>query len=269
MSQDLFIGVGCMEPQWLPFAVLKHSIERHTKRPIQVVPLFKSGIRIPTPADLRNRAKTPFSFQRFVIPEARAFLGRAMYLDSDMLVFADIGTLFDYEFKSANVLAVPNETSVLLLDCERLPWRIRALVANLDSGKLSYDGLMSCRSIAELRYDLPLTWNWLDNCHRSPPRNLGLLHYTVTYSQPWISAGHPLGHLWLHELFHALDSKAIGRAEVESTIQHGFVRPSLMYQIDHRVFAKSEIPADVLKEDEPFSEYCRSVKYVMVEGFRR
>lgn len=268
MFQDLFVGVGCLEAQWLPFAVLKHSIERHTKRLVQVLPLYQSGIEIPVPRDPRNRQKTPFSFQRFVIPEARGFQGRAIYLDSDMLVCGDIGTLFDYEFGSANVLAVPHETSVLLLDCARLPWKIHDLVTDLDCGRSSYDGLMSCRSVAELRYGLPPGWNWLDNCNQSLPRNLGLLHYTVTSSQPWVSAGHPLGNLWLRELFDAIDNQQIARSDVETSVKRGFVRPSLLYQIDERVVDKDQLPAKVIRDDQPFANYCRSVQYVLVEGFQ-
>ena len=190
-----------------------------------------------------------------------------MYLDSDMLVFSDIGDLFDYEFGSSNVLAVPRETSVLLLDCEQLSWKIGELVSDLDAGRLSYDGLMSCRSIAHVHYGLPPIWNWLDNCGKSPPANMALLHYTVTSSQPWLSSGHPLGHLWLGALFDAIDDGKIHRSEIEEAVQRGFVRPSLLFQVDNRVASKTELPADVIRNDQPFAEYCRSVQYVVVDGF--
>src|SRR5262245_20822299 len=120
MAEELFIGVGCVEAQWLPFAVLRHSIQRRTKHAVRVEPLYQAGIEVPVPREPKNQQKTPFSFQRFVIPEARCFQGRAMYLDSDMLVFEDIASVFARDFGDANVLAVPRETSVMLLDCERL-----------------------------------------------------------------------------------------------------------------------------------------------------
>ena len=86
-----------------------------------VEPLYRAGIDVPPiPCDPRNRQKTPFSFQRFLIPEVRGYRGLAMYLDSEMLVFDEIGALFERDFGDANVLAVPRETSVLLLDCEQL-----------------------------------------------------------------------------------------------------------------------------------------------------
>ena len=268
MAEDLYIGVGCTEAQWLPYAVLKHSIQRRSTRPVRVEPLFQCGIEIPIPRDSRNRQKTPFSFQRFLIPEARNYSGRAIYLDSDMLVFSDISSLFEFDFGSANVCAVPHETSVLLLDCERLTWRISKLVGDLDSGKLSYDGLMSGRSVAELRYNLPPSWNWLDNCNRPFPKGTNLLHYTVTSSQPWVSSGHPLGDLWVQELFDAIDAKQIDRSAVAKAVECGFVRPSLLFQVDHRVTARDDLPPRVLQDDQPFADYCRSVNYVVIEGFR-
>jgi len=268
MSDELFIGVGCVEAQTLPCAVLRHSILKHASRPVRVEPLYRAGIKIPVPRDERNRQKTPFSFQRFMIPEIRGYAGRAIYLDSDMLVFADIAAIGEQEFGAANVLAVPQETSVLVLDCEHLTWNIRDLVGDLDAGRLSYDGLMSCRSVAQVNYALPRTWNWLDNAGGAPPHGLALLHYTVTSSQPWISSGHPLGHLWLRELFDALDAGTLARADVAQAVEQGFVRPSLLHQVDRRVTSKAELPAEVLRADEPFARYCRSVKYVVVEGFR-
>lgn len=267
MADELFVGVGCLEAQWLPFAVLRASIIKHARRPVTVEPLYSAGINIPFPCDTRNQQKTPFSFQRFLIPEIRGYRGRAMYLDSDMLAFDDITTLFDHDFGDANVLAVPHETSVLVLDCDKLSWNIRELVTDLDAGRLSYDGLMSCRSVARVRYDLPKTWNWLDNSG-DPPRNVALLHYTVTSSQPWLTASHPLGHFWLRSLFDAIDNGAIEIADVQQTVERGFVRPSLLYQVQHRLTAKEDIPKEVLTRDQPFAEFCRSVNYSIVEGLR-
>ena len=261
MSGEHYIGVGCVEAQWLPYAVLRHSIVKHARQPVLVEPLYKAGIEIPVPREEHNRQKTPFSFQRFLIPEARSYSGLAMYLDSDMLVFQDITRLFQQPFAQSNVLAVPNETSVMVLDCEHLDWNIRQIVSDLDQGKLSYDGLMTCRSVAKVGYSLSQGWNWLDNSPSSMPSKVALLHYTVTSSQPWLSSGHPYGHLWLNELFEALDDGSIQRSEVEESVKRRVVRPSLLYQIDNRLTKKAEIPKDVLKEDEPFAEYCRSVRY--------
>ena len=58
------------------------------------MPLHEATIPIPTPATPANRPRTPFSFQRFLIPELCGFKGRGIYVDSDMQVFEDIRGLW-------------------------------------------------------------------------------------------------------------------------------------------------------------------------------
>ena len=58
----------------------------------------------PEPRARRNRARTPFSFAWFAIPELCGHAGRAIYLDSDMLVFGDINELESMPFSDAHVL---------------------------------------------------------------------------------------------------------------------------------------------------------------------
>lgn len=268
MTEELRVFVGCTEAQWLPFAVLRHSIMKRTRQPVRIEPLFEVGTPIPVPRETRNRQKTPFSFQRFTIPAAMSYQGKAVYLDSDMLVFDDIAELFERDFGDANVLGVPTDTSVLVLNCESLPWRIHDLVADLDAGKLSYDALMKCRSIAKIDYCLPGKWNWLDISADQMPRSTALLHFTLTTSQPWLTSGHRLGHLWLQELFDALDAGAIRPDDVESAVARGFVRPSLRYQVERRISSRSETPPEVLEGDKRFADYCRSVNFHVVDGLR-
>lgn len=267
MAEVLKVFVGCLEAQWLPFAVLRHSILKRASRPVAVLPLYETGIEIPVPRNEQHRQKTPFSFQRFTVPQACGYRGKAIYLDSDMLVFDDICELFDRDFGDANVLAVPSETSVLVLDCGRLAWNIRDLVGALDAGALGYDALMKCRAIAKVADCLPGRWNWLDNSSSKSPSNVALLHYTVTTSQPWLSSGHSFGHLWLQELFDALDAGTITPNDVTNAVECGFVRPSLRYQVDRRVTRKVDIPTEVRAADNPFAEYCRSVKHQIVAGY--
>jgi hypothetical protein len=268
MVHPKFIGVGCVAAQRLAFEVLKFSIlSRASIQNLRIVPLYEVGINIPTPRDESKRQKTPFSFQRFLIPEACGYQGRAMYLDSDMIVLADIAPLFESEFGDANVLGVPNEFSVILLDCARLDWNIRELVAALDSSELSYDGLVHGRAVSRIEYSLPKSWNWLDNVGGRPPQGTSLVHYTVTTTQPWISSGHIAGDIWLGELFKAIDEEVISLDFVQQQVDAGFVRPSLMYQVEHRVTTKEDLPRSVRDADEPFAGYCRQMNYRMVEGF--
>jgi hypothetical protein len=76
------------------------------------------------------------------------------------------------------------------------------------------------------------TWNSLE---RYEEGRTALLHYTDMTTQPWVSRDNPLGYLWARDLLEALDAGAITRDYIEDHVRQGHVRPSLLYQIDHRV----------------------------------
>ena len=95
VESPIRIYVGSTEAQMLAVKVLTHSIRKHASMTVQVVPLHRAAIQIPQPKDERNRPRTPFSFQRFLIPALNKHHGRAIYLDSDMLVFEDIRQMWD------------------------------------------------------------------------------------------------------------------------------------------------------------------------------
>src|SRR5690606_29185021 len=122
-----------------------------------VFPLFQSKTRIPMPKDPKNKPRTPFSFQRFLIPELKNFKGRAIYLDSDMQVFKDIKDLWTRPMDDCDVLSAfeASETgrrpqfAVMLMDCEKLKWSIQDIVARLDSGELNYEQLMYHMAMAK------------------------------------------------------------------------------------------------------------------------
>ena len=75
------VYVGSQEAQMLPVKVLEYSIRKHTELPVEIFPLHHASIEVPMPRDPRNRPRTPFSFQRFYIPQLAGFRGRAIYLD--------------------------------------------------------------------------------------------------------------------------------------------------------------------------------------------
>src|SRR5689334_22832572 len=126
------VYVGSQEAQMLAVKVLEFSIRRQASLPVEVFPLHHTQIEFPLPKDVRNRPRTPFSFQRFYIPALAGFQGRAIYLDSDMQVFRDIRELWTLPFEGADLLAVrePGESgrrpqfSVMLLDCDALAWNL-------------------------------------------------------------------------------------------------------------------------------------------------
>lgn len=230
----VFVAASASES--LPAQVLAHSIRRHASVSVQVTPLRDTGIEVPQPRDPRHRPRTPFSFQRFLVPQACGYAGRAIYLDADMLVFRDILPLWRRPFGAAPVLTVadggdgrPPQCSVMLMDCDRLRWDIRELVAQLDAGRLDYEQLMDGFVASQADACIDPCWNALE--HYTPGRT-ALLHYTDMHRQPWVSWANPLGYLWVAALREALAAGAVTPAAVARAVALGHVRPSLQAQLD-------------------------------------
>jgi hypothetical protein len=264
MSEPILIGVGSTAAQMLAVNVLSYTLHRHASRPLEVVPLFRAGIEVPEPKDPKNAPRTPFSFQRFLLPELGGHRRRTIYLDSDMIVFADIGELHDMPMNGADLLSTeptPERKpvySVLLLspDC---PWRIGEIVARLDSGETSYEELMfSFRVPGRVEMRLPYRWNSLELYE---PGTTSLLHYTDMRHQPWLVRDNPLAGIWVQALLDAIDAGFVSRDDVEDGVARRWVRPSLAYQVEKRIVDPKDLPAWMALRDLPFARYCKRNKY--------
>ena len=99
----LNVYVGCEPPQLLAARVLEHGILKHASGPVKVLRLNECVAD--TPYDLKGI--TMFSLQRFFIPQLNRYTGQAIYLDSDMLVFADICELVGLRDTEAAVSSAP------------------------------------------------------------------------------------------------------------------------------------------------------------------
>jgi lipopolysaccharide biosynthesis glycosyltransferase len=231
------VFIGGSPEERIPAKVLEASIRRNTSRRIECTFLSDVDISIPTPKLRKNRARTPFSFQRFLIPELCNYSGRAIYLDSDMLVFADINELWEFEMNSCDLVNVgsanANRTpqySVLLLQCAGLNWSIANVVSALDSGIYSYEKLMNQMCIVPRQLpSLPESWNSLESYEKN---ETNLLHYTDMNRQPWTTRSSRFEQLWIDALHQTIASGALAREELKSAIQLGHVRPSLKHIVD-------------------------------------
>jgi hypothetical protein len=238
VDSPIRIYVGATEAQMLPCKVLAHSIRRHASMSVALTPLHLSGINIPQPRDEKNWPRTPFSFQRFLIPELNKHRGRAIYLDSDMLVFADIRRLWSLPLDDVELLTTSSPDlrsaalSVLVLNCAALDWDLEKIVESLDSGRLNYEQLMFERPANKIRAGIGAEWNSLE--HFEPGRT-ALLHYTRMDSQPWVSRQNRWNRLWMEALFEAMDAGEITLDEVEEEARLGHIRPSLAYQARWRI----------------------------------
>jgi len=257
------VFVAATEAQMLAVKVLEFSIRKHTSMSVVVTPIHRAGLDIPLPRDPKNQPRTPFSFQRFLIPQLMNWKGRAIYLDSDMQVFRDMRHLWSYPMNGAQILAAREpgiskrrpQFSVMMLDCAALDWNIADIVKALDGNRLTYEQLMWKMEVADrIRADIEPSWNSLE---RYDEKITCLLHYTDMNTQPWVSLKNGLGHLWMRDLFEAIDAGFITREYVEEHVRQSWVRPSLLYQIDRRFEDTVLLPKLARNIDKEFiAPYC-------------
>lgn len=231
------IFCGADRSQQLPFQVLAWSIRRHASIPVEIRTIDNG--HAPAPSDPRHAPYTEFSFARFAIPALCEHAGRAVYMDSDMLVFQDIAELWHtpmagasiaIEIGSRNQADRGKHAAVMLMDCGRLPWEVDAIVAGLGR-RYDYNALMAIDPLlaqGEMRELIATGWNDLDQFHPGRTRNL---HYTEIRTQPWVYAGHPHGGHWVDALRQMLDQGAVGAEAVREEVALGHARPSLLIEL--------------------------------------
>ncbi len=238
--------------------VLEFSLRETSSLPIELRSIDSFGLTIPMPMHARNQPRTPFSFQRFLIPELCGYRGRAIYLDADMQVFADIASLWNHPMKRHELLAVQEtgahgrkgQFSVMLLDCARLRWSIEEIVRGLDAGRFSYEQLLHEMCVAaDVGRVLPEAWNSLESFD---PQGTCLLHYTDMHTQPWVSTANGLAHLWVGCLRRALEAGFITRSEVVREVAASNVRPSLLAQLEAGVDDPKALAAQARQADRAF-----------------
>ncbi|MBW4644603.1 MAG: glycosyltransferase [Goleter apudmare HA4340-LM2] len=259
VESPIQIFVGTQQEQMLAVKVLEYSIRKYASMAVEVTPLFtavsQAGINIPEPQDPKIKPRTPFSFQRFAIPALKNYSGRAIYLDSDMQVFRDIKELWLLPFNGADLLSVYEpadfkrapQFSVMVINCEKLKWDVVELVRDLERGKWTYEQFVLAMAPAnKIAPVIPTEWNDLE---RYTAGKTALTHYTDMASQPWLTTENTLGWLWCQELFHAIQEGFISEKFLREEVDRGWIRPSLVYQIEHGIIDPRELPASVIQQD--------------------
>lgn len=266
------VYVGAAHSHRLMVEVLRWSIQRRTRSPVQVQAIGELAGALPMPRRPENRPATPFSFQRFAVPQLAGYQGRAIYMDSDQLVLRDIAELAERPMWGMRLLCrrhggpdsktARHISSVMLLDCARLDWSAAGIARDLDEGRYNYRELMSLQHIW-LKGAFPRHWNALD--YHEPPLT-GLVHYTRRETQPWVSRGHPLAPLWFEALFSGLDAGVVRRDSVDYAVDGGYARPSLRWQVERRIASPLAVPAELHARDAEFFEHCRRNQFNNLDG---
>ena len=212
----VFIGYDSRED--IAYQVLKHSIEAHASRPLDIRPLKIADL------DFRRHdplASTEFTFTRFLVPSLCEYRGLALFMDCDMVALADLNPLFDLDMSNLALRVVKHDyrptsaikmdgkvqtvyprknwSSFMLMNCARLTlWTPEAVETRPPSWLHRFEDIPD-----EQIGDLPFTWNVLDRY----AEDTKLIHYTE--GGPWFEKykDHPYGDVWL-KYYHAyLDSK--------------------------------------------------------------
>jgi lipopolysaccharide biosynthesis glycosyltransferase len=262
------VYVGSQEEQMLSVKVLEYSIKKRTTASVDVFPMHQSKIKYSVPKDPSNRQRTPFSFQRFTIPQLNNFEGRAIYVDSDMQVLKDIRQLWNLPMASNDVFTVKKKDdtdrilqfSVMLLDCNKLKWSVDNIVEMLDNGELSYHSLMREMRVAKnIGVKIPHTWNCLEWYKEGES---ALVHYTDMDTQPWVSVKNPLCKIWMEDLIEAIEVGFINIEMVKDHVKKSWVRPSLLYQIEHKIFDSLKLPKEALNLDKDFIAPYKKLEHI-------
>ncbi len=150
---------------------------------------------------------TGFTNYRFAIAHFAGGRGRAIYNDEDQIYLTDPAELFDLEMGGHGYLAIaPTESSVMLIDCERM-----ARVWSLAEAKHASKKAILRRSLAMPGVYGPLDGGWNARDGEYVEGRSHLLHYTTLHTQPWrpspdrfVYDENPLAYLW-HDLERGAD----------------------------------------------------------------
>lgn len=219
-SETIRISLGSEPMQWVACEVLKHSIRRRTERPVEFVESWnKSAGWHPLMGTVPAlKGGTGFNVWRWLTPDVFRH-GKAIYLDADQVVLADIGELWDQLQQEKTVAVVTDavgifggkkvpepgklQTSVMLMDCQLLRQRLREHdpIRKCGRGEMAYRDLMQATWLDRKEVQtLAPEWNhfgiWTDQTK--------LIHYSHVGSQPYRCPEHPAGWVFGAELRQAV-----------------------------------------------------------------
>jgi hypothetical protein len=198
------IFLGTEASQFRPERVLAWSVER-VRDPARV---YEIHLMKEIAGFDRRDWTTGFTNYRFAIPDWAGRSGRAIYNDEDQLYLSDPALLFDADMRGHGFLAIaPRESSVMLIDCERM-----AELWNVDAARQGSKKALLRRALETpgLFGACDPQWNARDDEYREGRTHC--LHYTTLHTQPWrpfperfVYQDHPLAQLW-HDLEREADA---------------------------------------------------------------
>jgi hypothetical protein len=186
-QQTIRLFVGCAagfdaESQ----AVLEYTARKLSSSPIDIVWMYQAKHGFWSSWNTKGW-RTPFTGFRWGVPIFCGFQGRAIYMDSDFILRADIAELWTQPIPGAILIRRPNgklPTSSMLMDCDRLKGHIPLNICDQED----QDGQMRRHFAEHLDVLSKFDGDW--NCtdlrgyeYISDPR-IKAIHYSRIETQP-------------------------------------------------------------------------------------
>ena len=133
-----------------------------------------------------------FTLLRLIPPQLMNYQGRAAVVEADTLVLDDIYELLTKDMGDFDGLTCPievvnpkfvsHQASVMLLDCSKVRWDLKALFEGLVRREYDYLDLMRLKLERNFG-SFEKEWNHFD----TPNDKTKLLHYTNPLTRPWLT----------------------------------------------------------------------------------
>ena len=205
------IYVAHTEAEALPVAVLQHSVRRHASLSVEFVSL-------PVDAGTAAEGETPalvLSPRAYCVADVRPLW---------------IGGVNEGEIAIPSPSARGGDTIGLALVGAAAGSEITSLASLLrsDTNAARLQNAIRTRIQARLHPE----WNAGTT---EPNRPRRFIFFPPDGTEPWLSRAHPLGYLWVRDLLDATNRGLISPELVATAIRRGQARPSLGYQVEHRI----------------------------------
>jgi hypothetical protein len=188
MSEAIKLFVGCApngedaESQM----VLEYTAKRNSSLPVDITWMKHSN----DPASIWHGWKsqtwaTPFSGFRWGIPAACNYEGQAIYMDSDMIILADLAELWNNPWDDHSIIQMKGDwrTCVAKWHCERAG-KVLPPIDQIKSVPNAHQQLFSgLQQNPHLQQSFDRQWNNFDG-ENDPLDLIKILHYTDMSTQP-------------------------------------------------------------------------------------
>jgi lipopolysaccharide biosynthesis glycosyltransferase len=238
MNKEIInVYVGTTEKQMIATKVLEYSIKKQTSHNVNLIPLHIATKNLDLNVDIAGA--TPFSLQRIFIPKLNNNSGKAIYLDSDMLVFADIKNLLDCHEEGKVLCSCPappnsgrrDQYSVFTIDCSLAKWDIEDI---LIEAKKDYKSVMFDFSFEKNKVK-NIDWRW--NSLEFYDDSVKLIHFTDMDKQPWIDTRNKNKNIWLKWLILAVKDNFISNDEILDAVQKKWIRSGIINDLNNNSFS--------------------------------